>query len=57
MVIGIEPHILEVVMFPAYAKAFLSVRDPPVAGDGVAQKVVFELYHARIGEEQGRVIF
>ena len=57
MVIGIHPHFLEVIVFTAYPQAFLSICGPFVRGWFIAQEIILELVHPRIGKHQGRVVF
>src|SRR5690606_29586086 len=57
MMIRVDAHLFQVVVFAAYAKAFLCVRYACTDRPCVAEEVVLELHHAGVGEEQGRVIF
>ena len=56
VVIGVHPHLFEVVVLAAHAQAFLGVRHAGRLRRAVAEKDVFERVHARIGEHQGGVI-
>ena len=51
-----EPHILQIVMLAAGAHAFLRSRGAGVVALLQSQKNVFELVHARIGEQQCGII-
>ena len=57
VVVGIEAHLLQIVVLSAHTEAFLRIRDARVFTGRIAQKYVFELIHARIGEHQCRVVF
>ena len=58
VVIGIESHVIEIVVFAAGANAFLGVGRAaaarPLAAFRLAQKNRHELVHARVGEKQIR---
>ncbi len=56
MVAAGEADVLEVVVLAARANALLRGRGPVVIAMFGAEEDVLELVHARIGEEQGRVV-
>ena len=56
VVVGIVTYFLQVVVFSAYAKAFLRVSNSFVFRRVVAQNDIFKLVHSRIGEHQRGVI-
>ena len=57
MVIGIMPHLFEVIVFTRHTQALLRIGDPIVFDRRVAQENILELVHTRIGKHQGRIIF
>jgi hypothetical protein len=57
MVIGIYSNFFQIIMLSAYPEAFLCVCDPWRLWLAVAEKIILELIHTRIGEHEGRVIF
>ena len=50
MVVGIQTHIFEVIVFSSGPNAFLGICCLGVASDLVSQKIRNELIHPRIGE-------
>src|SRR5262249_44606347 len=56
VMIGVAPHLLEVVMLAAQAQAPLGIGCPRVGARLLAEEDVFELDHAGVGEQQGRVV-
>ena len=55
VVVGVVPHLFQIVVLARYAQAFLCVGRPRIFARSVAQKDVLELVHARIGEHQRRI--
>jgi len=56
MMTGGNADIFQVVVLSAGARAFLAGCRPGVAPVFQSQKRVFELYHARVGEKQSRIV-
>jgi hypothetical protein len=56
MVIGINAHFFQIVVFTAYAEAFLGIGHTGIRRFFITEKKIFELVHTRIGKEQGRVV-
>ncbi|EMR01578.1 hypothetical protein ADICEAN_03283 [Cesiribacter andamanensis AMV16] len=56
MVVGINTHLFQVIVFSRYAQALLGVGNAGIIRLFIAQKVVFELVHARIGKQKGWII-
>ena len=57
VVVMIVSYLLQIIVFSAYAQAFLRVHNTLVGRFCIAQKVVFELIHARIGKHEGWIAF
>ena len=57
VVVGVVPHLLQVVVLARYAQAFLGVRHPGMGCGRIAEKNVLELVHAGVGEHQRGVVF
>ena len=51
----VAAHFFQVIVFARDAHALLRVRGAGVRAQVGAEKDVFELYHAGVGEQQGRV--
>ena len=51
-----KAHILQIVMLAARTHALLAGRGPRILPLLRAQKKVFELVHARVGKQQGRIV-
>src|SRR5688572_21264366 len=56
MMIRINANFLEIVMFSTYSQTLLCIGYAFAFWNGIAQKVIFELDHTRIGEEQCGII-
>ena len=56
VVIGISPHLLEVVMLPADADAFLRIDGAGVGSLPGCEEDILELIHAGVREEKGGVV-
>ena len=56
MVAGGVAHVLQVVVFSSGPHAFLGGCGPGIKGFFLAGEIIFELVHARVGKEQGRVL-
>src|SRR5207302_6384280 len=56
VVVGVAPHLLEVVVLAADAQALLRVHGAPVGARLVTEEDLLEGHHARVGEEQARVV-
>ncbi len=56
MMIGIQPHLFQVVVLPRHPETFLSVGNPLPAHRLIAQKNILELVHPCIGKHQRWVI-
>ncbi len=56
VMVGIVPHLVEVVVFPRNTQTLLCVGHTRIFRRAVAQKNILELVHARIGKHQCRVI-
>ena len=57
VVVGVVAHIFQVVVLARYAEALLRVGDAARRRCLVAQEIILELRHARVGEHQRRVVF
>ena len=49
-------HIFQIVVLAAHAQTLLGSRRTPVGADLLSQKTLLELHHARIGEQQRRIV-
>jgi len=56
VVVGVAPHLFEVVVLAADAQTLLGIADAAAHGNGVAENDVFELIHAGVGEHQSGVV-
>ena len=57
MVVSIHPHFFQVIVLPAHPQTFLGIGHPTMGRLTVPQKIVLELVHPRIREQQCRVVF
>jgi len=55
--VGIHAHFFQIVVFSGNAKALLRIRNSGNRGGLIAKKIILELVHARIREEEGRIVF
>ena len=57
MMVGVKPHLLQVIVLARHPQAFLRVGHPPVFGRLVAEEYILELVHSGIRKHQCRIIF
>jgi hypothetical protein len=57
MVVSIYTHFFQVVVLTAYAKAFLGIGHAGIWRLAVAQEIILELVHARVGKHEGGIVF
>jgi len=56
MMIGIMPHLFQVIMLSRYPQAFLCIGHPLPCRILITEKDILELVHPGIGKHQGRIV-
>src|SRR5512133_2912263 len=56
MMVGVKPHLFQVIVLARHPKAFLRVCHPPVLRRLVAEEYILELIHPGVCEHKRRII-